>query len=436
MVREENKIVSQAQLFYGNLWASSVPSKRWTSRVFPVSQISGYKANQTVTFKFNKAYYLDVQSSYIRYTLKLSDTQDNVAFLSSYNLIQRLVVRDGSTVLEDINDYHILANMFRRSLVTQDHAKANSILYGTSEYEDFNGVYEANSGNGASVNNQSFVLTLDLSGLFGSNVKYLPLQHMNDVYVEITFASNEDVLIHKGAQNNKSYTLDDVMYIADYVEFNEEFERQFKELLSQTPLELYYHTYSSHTSAVAGTNHSVIVTEKASSIKDVYWVIIKNSNRTSHNLNTMQFSSLASNNNNLSIFVQLGGHVYPSQRMESVCEVYSELKKSFNTLLDISQTGLVDRDQFTTGVAASGTQGSEENGICVSFMMGLNMETHLQASVDGTLVLSGKNSMSTNQNLTIYMNNTPFLDVSTCYAFIHADRILSIDQFGKSTVSY
>lgn len=432
MVREQNVVVKEAQYYYGNLISSSVPSRRFTTRHMPTGQSSGYKAGQTISFHLPQSSYLDTQSSYIKYNLKLTATTNNMTFLSSNNLIQRCVVRDGqNNIIEDINNYHYLHNLIRRAMAPADQDRGRNILYG-SGFEDI--VTPASATNGATSDLKDFIITLDLSGIFGNQIKYLPLQHIqNGLYLDLTLAPNADVFVYSAATaDGRTYELNNVMYVCDIVEFNEQFEASFKQYLQQMPLELYYHSYQHHSSALSGTNNSIIISEKASSVKDVYWVAVNNAEVSAYNKNSMQFKSFGEV---FSLSLQLGNQRIPQYPMESPVEVYTELKKSFNTLNDLVLGGLVDRALFTAGTTGS----------CVSFMCGLNMENHIASSVDGTLVLSGKDSKSVSQNMVLQLNNTRDFSLDdtgnnpaqhTCLIWVHSDRIYSVDAFGKGVVSY
>jgi hypothetical protein len=398
----------------------------------PTGQSGNYRAGQTISFHLPQQGYLDVQSSYIKYKLYLSDLTDNITFLSSNNLIQRLVVRDGqNNIIEDISQYHYLHNAFRRAIAPKDQDLGRTILYG-SGYEDIvSPVVVLTPTHGNTVNNKEFIITLDLSGVFGTQNKYLPLQHIqNGLYVDITLSPNNDVFLYTGTSDNRFYQLDNVMYVCDIVEFNEEFEASFKQYLQQMPLELYYHSYQHHSGALNGTSNSIIISEKASSVKDVYWVVVASTNATSTLLNTMQFYSLGES---FSVSLQLGNQRIPQYPMESPVEVYTELKKSFNTLNDLLLGGSFDRVGYTSGTNVSGTS---NNGNCVSFVMGLNMENHIASSVSGNLVLSGKDSKSVSQNMVLQLNNTTDVGGATCLIWVHSDRVYSVDQFGKGVVSY
>jgi hypothetical protein len=312
-----------------------------------------------------------------------------------------------------------------------DQDRGRNILYG-SGFEDI--VTPASATNGATSDLKDFIITLDLSGIFGNQIKYLPLQHIqNGLYLDLTLAPNADVFVYSAATaDGRTYELNNVMYVCDIVEFNEQFEASFKQYLQQMPLELYYHSYQHHSSALSGTNNSIIISEKASSVKDVYWVAVNNAEVSAYNKNSMQFKSFGEV---FSLSLQLGNQRIPQYPMESPVEVYTELKKSFNTLNDLVLGGLVDRALFTAGTTGS----------CVSFMCGLNMENHIASSVDGTLVLSGKDSKSVSQNMVLQLNNTRDFSLDdtgnnpaqhTCLIWVHSDRIYSVDAFGKGVVSY
>lgn len=434
-MREENIIVKEGKYWLGNLISSSVPSRRYTTIHRPVGATSGYTAGQTISFKLPQSGYLDVESSYVKFSLVVSDKTDTV-FLGSNSLVKRLVVKDGqNNILEDINNYNVLHMLIRRAMACQDQNASREMLNGSGCEEIHSSIANGLPSNGSTfstASNRYFVLTLDLSGILGNLNKYLPLEHIsNGLYFDIVLERNAGVLLCPTG-STRSYTVNDVSYVADIVEFNELFENEFKKYLQEYPLELYYHSYTSHTGAVptGSVNNSFVISEKASSLKDLYFCIIPDTVLTSIHLNPYTFTPLVEN---FSVSLQLGNQRIPQYPMTNHVDVYTELRKSFNVLNDQVMGGLIDYKSFTTATTANST----DNGKCTLYCMGLNLETHLASSVDGNLVLSGKDSKSVANNMVLQISNgNGIVGAQTIYMYTHTDRIYSVDSFGKGVVSY
>lgn len=429
MVREENKVVKEASYFLGNLIYSSVPSKRTTTQIRPAGSSGAYTSNQTIVFRFPQKDFLDCQSSYIKYKLTLSATNDNTSFLGSHALIQRLVIKDGGQILEDINNYHFLHRLITLSMAPEDLDKGKTILYGSGK-EFMEAPSVTNGGNAGTVNNKTFIMTLDLSGLFSNN-KYVPLEYIQGgLQVEITLSRDTDAVL--AASSAKTFTVNDPVFVADVVQFDESFHQQFKSYLQQMPLELYFHTYTNYYSSLSGSLNSVVISDKSSSVKDLYFCIVADANVTgtdAYKKNSYQFAALTDPFN---VSLQIGNERVPQYGMGSYAECYSELKKSFNTLGDIINGGQLNLTRYVSGIASSGST----EGECVSFVMGLNLESHIASSVEGNLVMSGRDSKSVTNNMVLLINNASSLTNNTLLAWVHKDCIYSVDSFGKGVLSY
>jgi hypothetical protein len=431
MVREQNVVPKESKYFLGNLIGSSVPSRRSTVQHRPVGAVGGYRQNQTISFRLPQSGYLDVQSSYIKYQIQFDATLTSTGFLSSHSLVKRVIVKDGqNNILEDIDQYSFLYHLVRRSMGCQDQNSSRTILYGSFD-EDTGGTSGTVTGLGAtSLNNQYLILTLDLSGIFGSNIKYLPLEHIeNGMFLDIQLQSAKNVVLSNA---DVGYTVNDVAWVCDIVDFTPEFENQFKQYLQQMPLELYYHSYQNHAGNLANgsLNNSIAISEKASSLKDLYFCIIADANLSATASNSYSFTPLSGN---FSVSLQLGNQRIPQFPITTRVEALAELRKSFNVLNDMVMGGLHTIGSYSQATAPSGTSA----GSACTFCMGLNLENHLASSVDGTLVMSGKDSKSVAQNMVLQINNGVAWTASqTVYIWTHTDRIYSVDSFGKGVVSY
>lgn len=433
-MREQNYVVPSASYFYNNLIASSVASKRRTVKHRPQSSFN-YTGGQTIIFKLPSESYLDTRCSYILYQLVLNSTADKTSFLGSNSLISRLVIKDGSSqIIEDINNYHYIHRLITLAMAPSDQDNSKEILYGSGREFMVSPEVTGNA-NGATSNGKYFILTLDLSGIF-SNYKYIPLKRLeNGLYVEITLSKNTDVLLSSAA--GKTYELRDVQFVCDMIDFDDTFEKSLDEYLKQMPLELYFHTYSNHYFALSGASNSVVVSDKSSSLKDVYMCMTNDLNTSgadSYKLNSYQFTPPAPQ---FSVSLQIGNERIPSNPLTTAVECYTELLKSFNTLDDLVLRGQLNRTRYTSGKApAAGT----DDGECVSFVMGLNLEAHVGASNTAPnttqLVLSGRDSKSVTQPMYVQIDSSVSLAGNTLQIWTHKDAIYSVDSYGKGVISY
>jgi hypothetical protein len=280
--------------------------------------------------------------------------------------IKRLRILYGSLVLEDIQEYSTLVRIFTEAGVQSDYFDSlGGIL---------DGMYDTQTGGNALVgNNQptSYCLNL-LSGLLTCK-KLIPLKWMAaQLAIELTLGSGEETLITDGT--NPSYSVTNVNFIAEMLEFDSTYDTAFYAGLVQGGVPLKFSSWHYHTSNVVGSNTSVQIHERSRSVKAGFAVLRQNTVAANLDKNFFfnSISSAAAANgtitaSNASIVQEfqwrVGGRYYPSQPVSCVRggpEALVELLKCMDALGDYRMASNI----YPTSFSPSG--GGGQNFIMAS----------------------------------------------------------------------
>lgn len=293
----------------------------------------------------------------------------------AHNLIKRIRILYGSLVLEDIQEYKTLVRMLTEIGVAQQYLKSSgSILDGTharggyiEQRDAFNTHMYADrqnlvgfeqsqldllyAGNGDS---RKFVLNL-MSGLLTSK-KLIPLKWMAaQLAIEITLAPNEDVYCST-IPSGPTYTLTDVNYVAELLEFDSTYDSGFFMGLSNMGVPLKFNSWHYHSFNVTGTTVHAQIHERARSVKAAF-AVVKDQNPPRYNADPDRFFHAVAESQNASpVGVistvntgkapveqyqwRIGGRYYPAQPVDctkGAPEAYSELLKCMDSLGDYKQ---------------------------------------------------------------------------------------------------
>lgn len=378
--------------------------------------------NSVLTFDLSVADGSNAQSTWKMLQLQRGGAQ---------NLVKRLRVLYGSLVLEDIQEYKTLVRIFTELGVQQDYmASSGNILDGmsTTDSQPWDSIditagrqllkAEANwpsdtasdlrdavtSGefiaNDALRTTRTFALNL-LSGLLTSK-KLLPLKWMAaQLSIEITLASaseafldrapqasTETVSILTGGSNQPvsytvpadsttfvaaSYTVENVNYVAELVEFDSTYDQAFFMGLQQGGVPIKFSSWHYHSFNLSGNSYIAQIHERSRSVKAAFAVVrdsaqpafYKDSDRffhaIKHDFNTTTTGWNAGKLDQ-SIYQgaiyeyqwRVGGRYYPSQPVRCMgggAEAYTELLKTINALGDYTRASSLTQYTYSAGLA-------------------------------------------------------------------------------------
>ena len=362
-----------------------------------------FRPGNIIRIEFPADNYLNTLNSVLSFDVDITHTTSNTSFQrgGAQNIIKRLRVMYGSLVIEDIQEYKTLVRILAECGVQQDYmASTGTILDGmtagtvkdwgafTTRRAGVQGLPLANgtqqdaiaylkeqvySGDGQSVEGlkvqRTFALNL-LSGLLTCK-KLVPLKWMAaQLAIEITLASAEDCLL---SDANANYSISNVNYIAEMLEFDSTYDQAFFMGLQQGGVPLKFSSWHFHSFNLSGNNFTAQIHERSRSVKAAIGVVRdsgqlsfkKDSDRffhaIKHDYNTSGTGLLDVNPYQGAITEfqwRVGGRYYPSQPVRCMgggSEAYCELMKTLNMLGDYTKASNIDQYTFTSSLAYQST---------------------------------------------------------------------------------
>lgn len=356
------------------------------------------------------------------------------------NVISRLRILYGSLVIEDINDYKTLTRIFSECGVGREYKHTSGSVmegmftagaypgqigapisnantwnaaatktyvgagaWGVPEYqvgtELSNTVsppatavstygYSLNTESGgyaSSTRTRTYCINL-MSGLFTQR-KLIPLKWMaSQLAIEITLSEAADTIIYyatSGAANlltnitNPTYSLTNVNFIGEMIEFDSTYDAAFMMGLSKTGVPLKFSSFHWHSFTLNGASQTLQIHERARSVKSIF-AVVRDSGATKNffqdgdnfyfdvNLTPVANSTTATDTTIpftltqttasatlplVSYQFRVGGQYYPSQPVRcdgGAAEAYVELMKAINYLGDYTTMTDINYKTWTT----------------------------------------------------------------------------------------
>ena len=409
----------------------SAAALSYKSNIAPQNGTGPYSAGQTIIFNMPTRANLvtAMTENYLKFDCAFS-TVTGAAYMrwdscGAHGLIQRIKVRHGSNLLQDIDDYGMLAKMFFdiQAATPSAYGKYN-ILCGTRNDVVANvgaintavSCYQVNSGarlNNASplapigVNSSTPTQTycLNLISLVGVLCpKYFPLFECTSspLTVEITLVSSGLAALCSSAVDS-TFSLTNVEYVANMIELGDSAMQTIRSSVNG-PLQFVFNDYKMfpYSALIAGsaTSHAVPIAAKYASVKFIL-VCIRDSSKTS----SATYFPYSSHTFNMTDYTfRIGPKTVPPKAPSTYSEMFSEVVKSVGSMSDLiyspsiefmSYCGGVQKGLSATATSAANAntafavpQASGETGTALdpamigsgSFYVGLDLENYVNAS--------------------------------------------------------
>lgn len=414
----------------------SAPSRRYRSNIQPQngsgSSSSGYGTGSTIIINIPTRNNLALIPS--ESVLKFSTTMTTTAIArianfdshGAHGYINRLRVFHGSNLLQDIQDYHVLAKALYDFQVPLDATQGRfsattgtnndtvgslvNIANNTAGSADLTGGLISskpiNRGksyvNGALLTSASTLangsvitdnFSINLISLVGALAggKYLPLFEMSSspLRVEITLASAVNQVFNFDAGTPANFTLYNVEYIAEFLELPDSAIQAIK-AGSSSPLQMVipdYRTYATSTVLQNSvTQVSVPIAAKFSSLKSI---VVSQRPTTGA---TGLYPTSSSSFNLQSYTFRIGSEVLPSTAPSTLPDFFNEACKCFGSLADLNYQPSIDVDAFNGlySQAAMTLYGQGQSLNSGSFLAGIDLESYQNA--DKSTIFSGLNT--------------------------------------------
>jgi hypothetical protein len=365
--------------------------------------------------------------SYLKYRLvtKAGIATTNYVRLDSagaHGIIQRLRSFHGGKIIEDLDNYHLLASKLLALQQSSDSARgklnimcglSNAMCVDATKLEAYdNAVGDRISGAnalttgawavtaiGAAVTSPTYCVPL--ISLFGSlSNQYIPLFAMTSSNVRIELQLVSDILKCVNSQTALSTTaadhyIENVEFVASYIELSDSAIDTIMQSLQGQPLQFVATQYRNYidTKTLANASTSVVcaVPAKFSSLKSLLCVMRDKAD------GAITFFSQASTHFNLSEYrVRIGGELLPAKAPATTGEFFIELVKAFASISDVNHEPQISSYTFSNDsisipsdetAAAIGPNTKSNN-----FMLGFDCEVYANADKDS--IFAGMNTVN------------------------------------------
>ena len=396
----------------------SAAGRRYRTNIQPQSG-STFTEGQTITINIpTRANTLLIPSeSTLNFNIAVTSAATAIRLEScgAHAFIQRLRVYHGSNLLEDIDNYGVLAKVLMDYTAPEDmiHGKGSMLIGTRSEYyvADGTGATPAIAGNAYPVNSGALMTSttvtpfnLNLISVLGSlsASKYLPLFAMTaaPLRLELQIVANANMaLLSTTATSTLSIT--SVEYVGEFLELS---DTAVATIMSgaQSPLQYVLPSYRNYvwsygSNIGANTQIAMPIPAKFSSLKSLF-VTSRNAADAAGQAGYFPLGSLR---NTLGSFqFRIGSQVVPSKAPSTSPEFAIEAFKCFASIADLSHQPSIDNNAFTTARTQANTALLAASTNSGSFLIGLDCEVY--AGADKNAYFAGLNTNTDD----IYLNAT------------------------------
>jgi hypothetical protein len=437
-----NTQIPEVLRYSKSLNALAIPAKQNLRKYYPETSRSGYTTtNRTIRIPISgNDVFIDTNRSSLTFTLTVT-AATNPVFLdnSAYSVIDSLRVIDSNgMVLEEINQYNIMANRLADFNVPVDEREGIKGRYAGMTNQgvpSLNGAFSFAAG----TTSRTFNLPLVGSGILNMTSKahnggvLLPIALTNGLYIEINLVSNINDPFYTDAAaagTLSAWTVNDISYDATVVSFDANVVRDLQAAAIQAG-GIFLSSYSYHGQQISSPSASVSLNmnERAKSIKSIY--VTPRLDSQNNNLTGTLFSSLAPTAaTNINAYLQLASMVWPNVAIQNTADAARELEKALGT----SCSGIVSREEFEDSTAAdvvTTLSGGSQVLRFPRYTIGFDLDT-----VSREMLEAGYDNQSS--SIPIQINHVYDSAAARTYV-IHSlvDMVVKLDPVAKSmSVSY
>ena len=399
----------------------SALAKSYRTNIAPMNGTGPYNLGDTIIVNIPTRQNLCLASteSFLKFQLQVLNTSasaNNYRFDSggAHGLIQRLRVFSGSNLLEDIDNYGLLAKMLFDLQQPSDSALGkNNVLCGTrndmtaltntnATYQQNQNVsvYSTNSGESlgtgiAATTGKTTTRTycLNLISIVGAlnSANYFPLWACSSAPLRVEIQLVDQVYKFCACTSNSStIEIKNCEYIANFIELNDHALSIVHDSLQGQPLQFCVPSYRNfqYSFAVAAssttTQVNMPVPAKFSSLKSLF---LCTRDQQQGAAGYFPHSTVKYGISNY--YWRLGSQVVPTKYPDTTTEMFAEAVKAVGSLADISHQPSIDITSYTLDVSpnTSDTTITNNSG---SFYIGLDVEQY--SASDRSSIFCGYNS--------------------------------------------
>jgi len=332
------------------------------------------------------------------------------------SFIRRLRILAGGALVEDIDEYNRLCQMF--NVLQPKNKRLNEAIEMGSDVTD--GVIDNGVAGGGGTRTYLFT---PFCGLMNQD-KYLPLRYCNMV-LEMEIVNNfEDTVCSVGAtlpapvnaltntNSSQLWHIQNVKLLADVVHLDNELDNQFAQhLLSGKTMPIQFTSYSTQKQSITTSQPTLNISRALTRLKDIYVTLDDETGSRAIYKSCNSFKHPDSDKNSVSFHLHIGSLVFPDFPARSSAELFYMLRKA----LGIQDNAFFDIDVDNASYLGS-TLTSKRR-----FVIGHNLEKVINSNFTG---------VSTKAGDLITLKMTGLNNTSHMYINMHYDGILNIRDIG------
>lgn len=406
------------KLRYGTK-VESAPARSFKTNIQPQNGTGPYGLGSVMYFNIPTRSNLFMASTenYMRFDFKYKNTSGNAASArwdscGAHGLIQRIRVFHGSNLLEDIDNYGLLAKMLYDTQVHTDatYGKFN-ILAGTRNdlYVDlsagattalYSTAVQANSGeiiasalpNGDYSTSRTYCLNLiSIVGSLCSD-KYFPLFACTSAPLRVEVWLVDSINKCMCVNGTGEIELKNVEFVSNTIEVSDDAMGIITSSLGGNPLQFVVPSYRNYgwSSVTINNNDSpqinMPIPAKFSSVKSLF-VCMRDKGLGANNVYPFSCVSL----DFIDYYFRVGSLIMPPKYPYSTTEAFAELMKAIGSISDLNHTPSIELASYTLKTTPTAStdilKASTNSG---SFFIGLDLENYVGANKDA--IFAGYNT--------------------------------------------
>lgn len=397
------------KLRYGTK-VESAPARSYKTNIQPQNGTGPYGLGSVMYFNIPTRSNLFMASTenYMRFdfTLTNGDTSGNAARWDScgaHGLIQRIRVFHGSNLLEDIDNYGLLAKMLYDIQVHTDatYGKFN-ILAGTRNdlYVSSSQALQVNSGESIAtdlnpgVSSASRTYCLNLISIVGSlcSDKYFPLFACTSAPLRVEVWLVDSINKCMNVSSSATIALNNVEFVSNTIEVSDDAMAIITNSLGGNPLQFVvpsYRNYGWSSVSIADnttTQINVPIPAKFTSVKSLFVCMRDKGLGTA---NYFPFSCVGLNF--IDYYFRVGSLIMPPKYPYSTTEAFAELMKAIGSISDLNHTPSIELTSYTMKTSIlTNTNALKDATNSGSFYIGLDLENYVGANKDA--IFAGYNT--------------------------------------------
>ena len=433
----------------------SSQAKSYRTNIAPMNGTATYNLGDTIVVNIptRQNLFLASTESYLKFNLVINNTSAGansyrLDSAGAHSIIQRIRVWSGANLLEDIDNYNLLAKMlFDLQQPTDSCYGKSNILCGTrndlavtsntaANYAQ-NAVlqiYNSNSGElvgnaiAAAGSSTARTYCLNLVSIVGAlnNANYFPLWACTSAPLRVEIQLVDQVQKFVACTSNTStISISNCEYVANFIELNDMAMSLIKESLQGQPLQFvvpsyrnYQYTYSVPNGSTTQVN--IPVPAKFSSLKSLFLC-----SRDKGTGSAGYFPQSSVKNGISSYYWRLGSQIVPTKMPDNLTEMFAEVVKAIGSIGDINHQPSIDITSYTLDVSTASSDTSYVNN-SGSFYIGLDVENY--SASDRSTIFAGYNSNTDDIYAVINYSGSSATATVRFDAFALFDEVLVFDN--------